>query len=71
MRIVNVDSVVPGWDTFLVQSRCEVHVIPAKDVIPHEHTDECACQPFIEPAEGEKIDGTYWLVHHSAWDGRV
>lgn len=40
------------------------HVIPLDDVIHHELSDDCACQPHIEYCDPG-------FVHtHNAWDGR-
>jgi len=47
----------------------EVHVVPEDDLLAHELSETCACQPKIIPILRE--DGsTGWVVVHAAWDGR-
>jgi hypothetical protein len=46
-----------------------VHTLPVNDVIAHEPSEDCACQPIVQPVKDE--DGTMnWQIIHNAWDGR-
>ena len=46
-----------------------VHVVPVRDLIEHDDTDECPCGPTTEPVERD--DGSFgWLVVHHSLDGR-
>lgn len=46
-----------------------LHVIPVRDVVKHEESDECVCGPRSEPVQRE--DGSYgWVIVHQALDGR-
>lgn len=47
----------------------EVHVIPRDDLIEHEESARCVCEPdmqFVPPIAG----GNGWVVTHHSLDGR-
>lgn len=69
-RIDRIDSAKLGWD--VIEEQRLIHVIPVADVVFHEQTEDCPCQPSIEVCLGPEGEVTqYWLVTHNAWDGRV
>ena len=46
-----------------------VHILPIGDLIAHELSPDCPCQPVEQ--EGERKTGTaFWLFTHSSLDGR-
>lgn len=47
----------------------DVHVVPVADTIDHVKTDDCACEPTVEPVK--RKDGSIgWVYTHNAQDGR-
>lgn len=52
-----------GWEVWEVESG-EVHVRPARDLTPHEPTQECVCGPTVD------FTGERPLVTHHSLDGR-
>lgn len=46
-----------------------VHVVPVRDLIEHDDSEDCTCGPTTEPVERD--DGSFgWLVVHHSLDGR-
>jgi hypothetical protein len=46
-----------------------VHVLPIRDIVEHQDSDECVCGPDVEcvPCD-DAPDG--WLITHHSLDGR-
>jgi hypothetical protein len=66
-----MESIKEGWDVIELKND-HIHVVPVNDVVFHEMTDECPCQPQVEPCLNPDETVThYWLVTHAAWDGRL
>lgn len=49
----------------------DIHVLPLRDLKPHEETRWCWCEPRVEQEEAtrEQLAGPAVVIHHSA-DGR-
>lgn len=46
-----------------------IHVMPVDDLVLHENTRECVCQPVVEHVPNDDgPDG--WLFTHHSLDGR-
>lgn len=46
-----------------------VHITPLEDLIEHELSPDCPCQP--RETEAERAAGTvFWIFTHSSLDGR-
>lgn len=47
----------------------DYHAVPADDLIEHEDSEDCACQPTAEAVKRD--DGSIgWLYVHHSLDGR-
>lgn len=70
MKINGIETVLQRWSVTLLPNN-HIHVVPTNDVVLHEQTEECACVPRTEACLGpDGVVTHYWLVTHSAWDGR-
>lgn len=47
----------------------EWHVIPTGDIVAHDESSQCGCQPHVDATrDGHGLPA--YLVTHAAWDGR-
>ena len=66
-------KVRPRWEIQCVQidgGTVEAHVMPLRDHIDHETSDECACGVTMDPVKDEETGAMNWVAVHHSLDGR-
>lgn len=57
------------WRVAMLKKTRDVHVYPLRDLVEHEHTEDCICGPTAEAVK--RSDGSIgWMYTHHSLDGR-